>query len=222
MIPISKGMNIDSLNRQFEQSLLTLERVAAKDLYLESGLTGAPYIEQVVIPTLERIGTGWEKGTVALSQVYMSGRICEGLVDELLPRSSPERNDQPRLAIAVFQDYHLLGKRIVYAVLRAAGYDLVDYGRMESSGLLKRIIDEKIELILLSTLMLPSALRIKSFCTELRKADSTVKVVVGGAPFRFDPHLWKEVDADAMGYSASDAVAVIKALFPGKHSERER
>ena len=41
-------------------------------------------MEKLVVPALERIGAGWEQGRVALSQVYMSGRICEELVDTLL------------------------------------------------------------------------------------------------------------------------------------------
>jgi len=39
-----------------------------------------------------------------------------------------------------------------------------------------------------------------------------VKVIVGGAPFRFDSSLWKEVGADAFGYNASDAFDIIQSL----------
>ena len=213
-------MDTTSLNQRFEQSLFSLERVAPKMLYRESGLGGTAFIDQVVIPTLERIGTRWENGTAALSQVYMSGKICEELVDELLPPNAAERKNQPRMAIAVFEDYHLLGKRIVYAVLRAAGYELLDYGRMQSSQLLKRINDDNIEVILLSTLMLPSALRMKTFCSTLRESNHQAKVVVGGAPFRFDPQLWTEIGADAMAYTASDAITVLKTFSPAESVDK--
>jgi methanogenic corrinoid protein MtbC1 len=36
---------------------------------------------------------------------------------------------------------------------------------------------------------------------------------VGGAPFLFDDQLWQEVGADAMGKSASDAVAIVERLM---------
>jgi hypothetical protein len=42
-------------------------------------------IERVVAPALEHLGLEWEAGTVALSQIYMGGRLCEDLVNELLP-----------------------------------------------------------------------------------------------------------------------------------------
>jgi hypothetical protein len=39
--------------------------------------------------------------------------------------------------------------------------------------------------------------------------------VVGGAPFRFDDQLWREVGADAMGLSASDALKILDAMGGG-------
>jgi methanogenic corrinoid protein MtbC1 len=68
---------------------------------------------------------------VALSQVYMAGRFCEALVERVLPPSDPDRKHQPRSAIVALNDHHLLGKRIVYAQMRASGFELFDYGRMD-------------------------------------------------------------------------------------------
>ncbi|MDZ7777050.1 MAG: hypothetical protein U5L09_16260 [Bacteroidales bacterium] len=50
---------------------------------------------------------------------------------------------------------------------------------------------EKIKILLLSVLMLPSALHVKDLKQKLN--GTGVKIVVGGAPFRFDENLWKEV-----------------------------
>jgi len=212
-------MDTTVLQQKFELALLSLERGTAKTLSRESGLSGAGVIEQLVIPTLEHIGASWENGAAALSQVYMSGKICEEMVDELLPQNTANRIRHPKMAIAVYEDFHLLGKRIVYAVIRAAGYELKDYGRVDRATLLKNVVDDKLDMVLLSTLMLPSALHMKRFCDELREADSRVKVIVGGAPFRFDPQLWKEIGADAMAYSAADAIAVIEAYYPKHQGE---
>jgi len=59
------------------------------------------FVEQVVVPALEQIGDGWESGDVALSQIYMSGRICEKLVDTILPPKDPQRKYQPKMAITI-------------------------------------------------------------------------------------------------------------------------
>jgi len=94
---------------EFEQALLSLDRLAARNMLLEPGGSETPLqlVEKLVVPALERIGAGWEQGRVTLSQVYMSGRICEELVDTLLPSDGLGRKNRPKTAIAVLQDYHL-------------------------------------------------------------------------------------------------------------------
>ncbi len=189
----------------FEQALLSLDRLAAWEILQETGKERTPMqlIEQVVVPVMERIGDGWNQGRIALSQVYMGGRICEELVDRLLPKEAPERKHQPMMAIAVLEDYHLLGKRIVYAALRACGYELKDYGRSTVDDLVNRVREDRIKVLLVSALMLPSALRVKALVTKLDEIGTDVKIIVGGAPFLFDARLWKDVCADAMGKNAT-------------------
>jgi methanogenic corrinoid protein MtbC1 len=200
---------------EFEQALLSLDRLAARNILLESedSEPSLQLVEKLVVPALERIGAGWEQGQVALSQVYMSGRICEELVDTLLPPGGLGRKNRPKMAIAVLQDYHLLGKRIVYSVLRASGFELLDYGRVDVDDLVRRVRQDGVEVLLISVLMLPSALRVKDVRARLEAIGSDVKIVVGGAPFRLDDQLWKEVGADAMGREASEALDIIAKMM---------
>jgi methanogenic corrinoid protein MtbC1 len=169
-------------------------------------------IESLVVPALEHIGREWEAGRAALSQVYMSGRICEDLVDTILPRESSDRRRAPAAAICVLLDHHMLGKRIVYSLLRAAGYEIRDYGRATVEELARKVPADGIEILLVSVLMLPSALRVRQLREALDRAGCRAKIVVGGAPFRLDPELWKEVKADAMGTSASEAVELVRRM----------
>lgn len=205
---------------RFERALLAVDRLEAAQIFMEWKDDAFPirWLEQLVLPTLERIGEGWEQGRVALSQVYMSARICEELVDNILPPDGPGRQNEHKIAIAVLEDYHLLGKRIVYSVLRASGYEVIDYGRVELDDLVRRVENDGIRVLLVSTLMLPSALRIKELRVRLGAAGTgdNVSIVVGGAPFRFDHQLWQEVGADAMGRNASEVVDIINRITGGK------
>ena len=205
------------LSKRFENSLLTLDRLAAAKLVTETTgqLTALELVDHVVVPALTRIGDSWERGTIALSQVYMSGRICEELIDRLLPPGNPQRKDQPPMAIAVLEDYHLLGKRIVTAVLRAGGFSLKDYGRVTVDELIDLVKKDGIRLLLISTLMLHSALRVREVVAGLAREDVRVRIVVGGAPFIFDEQLWREVQADAMGRSASEVTEIVGRLTEG-------
>ena len=196
----------------FRAALETLDRLGAESVVNQAlaHLTPILVVDQIVVPALEQIGLAWEQGDIALSQVYMSGRICEELVEQLLPPSDPDRKHQPRSAIVVLSDYHMLGKRIVYSQMRASGFELFDYGRMDVDELVERALADNIRVLLISVLMLPSALKVGQVCTRLKAAGLPVKVVVGGAPFLFDDKLWSEVGADAMGRNAAEAVTIVE------------
>lgn len=208
---------MNHLSKQFEQALLSLDRLEAKRLVAMAATELPPLelVDQLIVQALTRIGESWESGSVALSQVYMSGRICEEIVDGLLPPGDPRRKDQPPMAIAVLDDYHLLGKRIVYSVLRAGGFDLKDYGRATVDDLIRNVQADQIRVLLISTLMLHSALHVRDVVAGLKSAGLDVKVVVGGAPFRFDTQLWRDVNADAMGHSASEVQGIVRTIMGG-------
>jgi methanogenic corrinoid protein MtbC1 len=199
----------------FREALESLDRVKADSIFQEVLLELSPIdaVEQVVVPALEQIGGAWDAGSVALSQVYMSGRFCEELVDRTLPPSDPDRKHQPRSAIVVLSDYHDLGKRIVYSVMRASGFELFDYGRMDVEALVDRAIADRIRVLMISVLMLPSALKVREVCSLLKARGSNARVIVGGAHFLFDSQLWQEVGADAMGSSAAQAVSIVERMM---------
>jgi len=202
---------------RFTEALLSLDRIAARQMVEDRrhGMTPIQFVENVIVAALERIGEDWQQGVVALSQVYMGGRICEGIVDDLLPPGAPERKNHPKMAICVLSDQHKLGKTIVYSLLRASGYDLSDYGVVEVSELAHRVKTDGMDILLISVLMLPSALQVKEVAEKLREAGLQVKIIVGGAPFRLDENLWREVGADAMCRSASEALSTIHQVLVG-------
>ena len=204
-----------------QNALLAVDRVRAGRIIRESCIPGSPFtcLENLVVPALEEIGRRWETGDVALSQVYMSGRICEEIVDAMLPPGDPRRIGQPKMAIAVLEDHHTLGKRIITSVLRAGGFEMTDYGHgISVDQLVEQVTRNRVKILLISTLMLPAALRAKEAIVQIRKDLPETKIIVGGAPFNFDPGLWQEIGADAMGHTASDTLALVKELAGGMQS----
>lgn len=199
------------------EALRTLDHVRVERLLTQAAARsdGPAALEDLVVAALDRFGEDWDAGRVALSQVYMAGRICEEVLTHLSSRvSRPPPDAPPRIAIAVLHDHHLLGKRMVVSVLHAAGYPVADYG----GGVLpevavRRALEDRVEVLLLSTLMLPSALRVREVMDLLVPYPDRPRVAVGGAPFRFDATLWERVGADAMGRTASDAVGIVRRLM---------
>lgn len=206
-------------------ALLSVDRLTARKLLTGSSERwgAVSTVEELVTPALELIGAGWENGNVALSQVYMSSLICEELLPAILPPEAPPVRNQAKIAIAVLEDHHQLGKRMVYSVLRASGFDLLDYGHgVKADSLVDRAITDGVKILLISTLMLPSALMVRDVRLRLNELGGNVRIVVGGAPFLFDDRLWQEVGADAMGRSATDAIRIVTTLKELEEKEGSR
>jgi methanogenic corrinoid protein MtbC1 len=197
--------------------LLTLDDGEASRLVSGAcaGRSAVEVIESVIAPALDHLGRAWEAGTVALSQIYMAGRLCEGIVNAMLPELDGAGESRSPVAMATLEDYHLLGKRIVLAALRASGFAVRDYGQGTVEEIGTRAAADGIGILLVSTLMLPSALRVKDLRSLLSRRGSSARLVVGGAPFRMDPHLCQEVGADEVGTNTADAIAIVRRLTGG-------
>jgi trimethylamine corrinoid protein len=198
----------------FTRALLALDRTSAKRI-LDDVASGGEVgiLESLVVPALEDIGASWERGDVALSQVYMSGRICQDLMTPFLTTAGVARSEQPRIAVGVLDDTHVLGKQILTGVVRSAGYAIQDLGsRLTPEQLVASVRRDSIEVVMISVLMVRAALAVSEVVARLRDLGSDAIVVVGGAPFRFDRQLWREVGADHFGYNASDALGILAQI----------
>lgn len=193
-------------------ALLSINKVSLMLAFETSGMEATRFAEEVLVPVLDQIGDRWQRGELSLSQVYMSGRMCEKLLEDI-SATNPGHMKDHGIAVAVLEDFHLLGKRIVCSVLHAAGYLFKDYGPIGLDELVAKVREDKIRILLVSTLMLSSALRVKLLRERLSALGLEVKLVVGGAPFRFDPNLWQEVCADATSVSASGVAAILNNLI---------
>lgn len=200
--------------KDFTDALLAMDRVAVQQMIanLENDNDPFDFIEEMIVPALEIIGKGWENGDVALSQVYMSGRIIEDMVEEILPTNDPKRKNQPKMAIAVLEDYHLLGKRIILSMLRASGFSLLDFGRVTVEELYEMTKKENIKILLISTLMLQSALRVEQVKECFDRDGLDVKIIVGGAPFRLDKNLYRDVNADGTAADVKSTLMLVESL----------
>lgn len=197
------------------QALLSVDKIKIKELLAKAIDEYSPVntVEGIIVPALQRIGEDWSMGIVSLSQVYMSGIICGNILDTIAIPISETKKIQPKIAIAVFEDFHTLGKSILCSFLRASGYEVTDYGHgLTVSDTVNRTIRDNIEVLMLSTLMLPAALRIGAMKDALADRNFRGKLVVGGAPFNFDTELYKEVGADYMGRNVSEAIDIIKEI----------
>lgn len=199
----------------FVEALMRLNAGRCRELLLEQQAEGnsSSHPEDLIISALEYIGKSWEAGNISLSQVYMSSRICEQVVMKSLSYSTNPLVGNINLAIGVIEDYHALGKNMVISSLRAAGYAPIDLGHgLKADQLVEGALREKADILLISCLMLASAIQVKDVVEGLSRVGRRIPVVVGGAPFRLDPLLWQEIGAQAVGKNSADAVKIVRSL----------
>ncbi|MDT8317273.1 MAG: cobalamin-dependent protein [bacterium] len=211
--------DFEKIQIELVHALLTVNVKDAEKILLDvsADFSMIEIADNLLAPVFESIGTGWEEGAFTLAQIYMSGRICEQLVDKILKPSAPARKNQPKMAMAVIEDYHYLGKKLILSVLKLAGFEALDYGHgLSTTEVIDRALEDEIEILLLSSLTLPSALLISNMTKLLKLSNPAIKVIVGGTPFNFDKELWKEVGADAMGRNASDAIGIVQRIAGGE------
>jgi methanogenic corrinoid protein MtbC1 len=173
-------LELGRLAQQVDAALLKLDRLQLRQLYQQSGMTPLAFAEELLVPVLHDIGERWHRGVLSLAQVYMGGKICEELLLELLPEGLEKAWNGPRVALVVLEDFHVLGKQLVASVLKTAGIPFSDYGPMGLEPLTERLRTEQVDILLISTLMLASALRIKKLKERLQSAGVSIRLVVGG------------------------------------------
>jgi len=199
--------------KELEEAILSTDQIRAELILKELPDTSTQdFVEKIIVPAMDNIGDGWEDGSVAISQVYIGAKICESLIIQTSDPSAKFRQPQLHFAITVLEDFHLLGKSIVYSVLRGVGYQVHDFGRTTIEQLADKVEQKSIDILLVSTLMLRSALKVQELRKLLDARGLNTKILVGGAPFRFDSELWKEVGADGTAVGTSELLPLIEKI----------
>lgn len=207
----SAGLLRDRL--RLERALRSGDRAAAERILdcLDGPALDAQALDDLVVPVILRLDGLWGDGAASLSEVYLATRLCAAIVDDRRPAGLDSlRPDQPRIAICMLEDSHALGMKMVLQVMRCAGYEVEDWGtRRTVDQVIDRVIQDGVEVLLLSVLMLRSALRVAQVRERLLQVGWHPIIVVGGAPFRLDRGLAAEVGADFVGMSASDVLPIL-------------
>ena len=147
----------------------------------------------------------------------MSGKLCENMIDSMLSHGDHSSDRATDISVAVLEDHHTLGKRILISILRTGGYTVKDYGHgLTVNQLVQKALEDDAEILMISTLMLNAALKTKEAISAIKKEKPQMRIIVGGAPYHFDPDLWKEVGADAWGRSATDSLHLVDMIQRGE------
>lgn len=143
-------------------------------------------INEQMIPALDRVGKGFEKGTIFLPQLLMSAEAAKAAFEVIkakMDRSGQVQEKKAAVILATVKgDIHDIGKNIVKVLLENYGYQVLDLGKDVSPELIvETAVREKIPLVGLSALMTTTVPNMEETIRRLREAAPETKVMVGGA-----------------------------------------
>ena len=140
-------------------------------------------INGCIIPALDRVGEGYERGTLFLPQLMASAEAVKAAFDVLRSRLPQGTGDKGTIILATVKgDIHDIGKNIVKMLLENYGYHIVDLGRdVGPETVVEAALRTGAPLVGLSSLMTTTAQNIAVTIRALREAGAQCKVMVGGA-----------------------------------------
>lgn len=172
---------------------------------------------------MESVGKRFESGEYFLAELMFSAKIFNDLMAILEPElaSGQAGTNLGKVLIAtVRDDIHDIGKNLVAALLKAAGFEVVDLGvNVQPSVICEEIINQKPDIVGLSCLLTSAIEAMEEAIEEIRGRGlgDRVRIIVGGSPIW--PALATEIGADAYGADAYDAIVQCQALLDGGSGE---
>ena len=187
---------------------------AAAEMLLAAGTAAMSVIETEIVPALEEVGRGFEKGTVYLPQLLMAadaaGEAFAAVKKAMRGNSAvrPSTSDlRPPIILATVKgDIHDIGKNIVRALLENYGFEVIDLGRdVAPETIVEAARANGALLVGLSALMTTTVGAMAETIRQLKAAKLPCKTVVGGA-------VVTQEFADSIGadYYAKDAMRTVR------------
>ncbi len=173
-------------------------------------------INQELVPALDRVGQGFEKGTVFLPQLLMSAEAAKNafsvIKDKFPDRNTLKENPHKVILATVKGDIHDIGKNIVKVLLENYSFDVIDLGKdVPPERIAEKAVEADVKLVGLSALMTTTVASMEDTVRLLRREKPDCKVMVGGAVL--NQEYADMIGADFYGKDAMQSVYYAQSVF---------
>ncbi len=215
---------LDRIVKAYNEAVFETDKEAAFDVVyaaLADGMRAEDIVFKVVIPAIEEMMSNITKDPDAnLAQHFMTAQIAAAVTEKMLEKFEHPPEIIGRVVIGTAQgDLHSLGKRIVMGCLKALMVEVTDLGvNVAAEKFVEEALACDAQIIAVSAMMVHTASgemgarKVRQILHE-RGLEQRIKLVVGGAPYRFDNELYKTVGADGWAADGINAGRVIVNLI---------
>ena len=173
-------------------------------------------INSELIPALNSVGDGFEKGTVFLPQLLMSAEAAKSafaVLKEKMDKSGEVQEKKGKIVLATVKgDIHDIGKNIVKVLLENYSFEVIDLGKdVAPERIVDTVLEQDIRLVGLSDLMTTTVVSMEETIRQLRERAPGCLVMVGGAVLNQD--YADMIGADFYGKDAMQSVHYAQNVF---------
>ncbi len=191
-----------------EASSITAELAEQKD--------ALDIINEELIPALNNVGEGFEKGTVFLPQLLMSAESAKSafaVLKERMDQSGEVQEKKGKVILATVKgDIHDIGKNIVKVLLENYSFDVIDLGKdVPPEKVVETVLEQDVHLVGLSALMTTTVVSMEETIRQLREKAPDCLVMVGGAVL--NQEYADMIGADFYGKDAMQSVHYAQKVF---------
>ncbi|MEJ8733386.1 MULTISPECIES: homocysteine S-methyltransferase family protein [Mediterraneibacter] len=173
-------------------------------------------INTYMIPALDNVGQGFEKGSVFLPQLLMSAEAAKSafaVVKEKIAEKGGAGEKKEKIVLATVKgDIHDIGKNIVKVLLENYSFEVIDLGKdVSPEKIVETVCEKNIRLVGLSALMTTTVVSMEDTIQQLRERAPGCKVMVGGAVL--NKEYADMIGADFYGKDAMQSVYYAQEVF---------
>lgn len=185
---------------------------------LEEGAQPLAILNEAIVAGIQEAGELWKKNEYFLSDMIMSVEAFRAAMEVVEPNiAAGETGTTGKLVIGtVAGDMHDLGKMMVIAMLRGAGFHVIDLGEdVPTETFIDKVKELKPDILGLGCYMTTTMAEMETVIKHLEESGlrDSVKVMIGGVPT--SQEYANESGADAWGKDALDAVEKAQLLMDG-------
>ena len=173
-------------------------------------------VNNILIPSLDKVGSDFEKGIIFLPQLIQSATAAQAGFEEIRIALSRQENpsdiSKGKIVLATVKgDVHDIGKNIVKVILENYGYHVIDLGKdVPIETVVSETIRTGAKLVGLSALMTTTVVQMEETIKALRKAvDCTI--MVGGAVLTEEYAM--QIGADYYAKDAKQSADIAKKVL---------
>ncbi len=166
--------------------------------------------------TQYEIGRLWQLNAISVAQEHYCTAATQVIMSQLYPCIfGAKKTGGTLVATCVSGELHEIGARMLADYFEMDGWRTYYVGaNLPASSVVQTLVQNQATVLGISATITYHVRAVEALIATVRRAPEChgLVILVGGHPFKLDPHLWEKIGADGFAADAEDAVVLARRL----------